>query len=161
MLQLIHAQTPQTIYCALQPLGNALMDVYYGPLEIPVIFEEVTEHLLQLNIQEEAAYMQWLQAGGGYRECTLSDGSRWIFLQGNEPGRYVHIHPARYSAYSVRIKATTLKTALAWIICNPGNSVPDILSLNQLRQQVLQLSPVKDTSQCRQLTKTLALLQQS
>ena len=97
----------------LKVLGNSQMDIYYGVLDLPALFSEVVHILTATGLSDEAGYLQRLKDSGGYIEITLSDSSRWILLHGIEPGRYIHLHPARYSPHSIRVKATVLKTALA------------------------------------------------
>lgn len=158
-MQLVQQVAPEQLATAVCVLGNSQMDIYYGELDIPALYQEIMQYITHAGVGEEAAYTAWLQQAGGYRELTLSDGSRWILLQGIEPGKYIHIHPARYSLHSLRVKATTLKTAIACLVYYPGNKAPDLEALNEVRKTVLQLSPVKGTAQCHHLWKVMAMLQ--
>lgn len=142
----------------LKILGNSQMDIYYGPLEVAVICEEAISQLTAIGLTDEPDYLQWLKDSSGYAEITLSDGSRWILLHGIEPGRYVHLHPARYSPHSLRVKATVLKTALACMVVLPEGTLPDLLTLNHIRTSLLELSPVKDLEQCEHLWKVMGML---
>lgn len=142
----------------LKVLGNSQMDIYYGGLDLPDIFREVTDQLTAAGLSDEAGYLQHLKNNGGYIEITLSDSSRWILLHGIEPGRYIHLHPARYSPHSIRVKATVLKTALACMVILEGIQ-PDLEVLNHIRQSVLELSPVKDLEQCEHLWKVMKMLE--
>ncbi|SFO76982.1 hypothetical protein SAMN05428949_6566 [Chitinophaga sp. YR627] len=150
--------TEQTLPERLKVLGNSQMDIYYGLLDLPDIFREVTDQLIAAGLSDEAGYLQHLKDHGGYIEITLSDSSRWILLHGIEPGRYVHLHPARYSPHSIRVKATVLKTALACMVILEGRQ-PDLAVLNHIRQSVLELSPVKDLEQCEHLWKVMKMLE--
>jgi hypothetical protein len=150
--------TSETLPGMLKLLGNSQMDVYYGTLDLPALFEEVAHRLQTEQIVDEATYLNWLQANNGYVEITLSDTSRWILLAGNVPGKYVHLHPARYSPHSLRVKATVLKTAIACMVSLPQGIIPDLSTLNHIRESLLQLSPVKDLSQCEHLWKVMQLL---
>ncbi|TWV96278.1 hypothetical protein [Chitinophaga pinensis] len=151
--------TPHTLPERLKVLGNSQMDIYYGVLDLPDVFHEVTGQLNATGLSDEAGYLQRLKASGGYIEITLSDTSRWILLHGIEPGRYVHLHPARYSPHSIRVKATVLKTALACMAILPAGTQPDLQVLNHIRQSVLDLSPVKELEQCEHLWKVMKMLQ--
>lgn len=150
--------TPETLPDRLKVLGNSQMDIYYGTLDIPALFEEVSTKVQEAGITNEAAYLEWLKANGGYIEIVLSDTSRWVLLPGNEPGKYIHLHPARYSPHSMRVKATVLKTALACLVTHPGGSLPGLGRLNQIRKDILGLSPVKDLDSCEHLWEVIAML---
>ncbi|PSL24468.1 hypothetical protein CLV42_11555 [Chitinophaga ginsengisoli] len=149
--------TLDTLPERLKVLGNSQMDIYYGILDIPLLFEEVADRILDLGIYESGAYLTWLKNNGGYVEITLSDTSRWVLLPGTEPGRYVHLHPARYSPQSMRVKATVLKTALACLVVL-GGSLPGLSALNQIRKEILGLSPVKDLDSCEHLWEVMRML---
>lgn len=143
--------TVLTLPDMLKVLGNSQMDVYYGELDLPALFAEV----IGMVDKDEFSYLSWLKANGGYVEITLSDTSRWVLLHGTTRGKYIHLHPARYSAHSLRVKATVLKTAMAVIV----NGVPpDLETLNHIRVSMLQLSPVKDLAQCGHLWKVMEML---
>lgn len=154
------AAGPAAFTQLIKVLGNSQMDVYYGMLNLPVLYQEVIVHINNAGITDEETYYKWLEEHNGYIEITLSDTSRWILLPGNEPGKYIHLHPARYSPHSMRVKATILKTALACMVYLPEDILPDIRTLNQVRKDVLQLSPVKDLVQCEHLWKVLRMLKE-
>ncbi|OMP79002.1 hypothetical protein [[Flexibacter] sp. ATCC 35208] len=151
--QQIALATPDTLPELLKKLGNSQMDIYYGHLSQEGLFEEVLSHI---PVADEAAYLAWLQ--GAYREIILSDTSKWILLEGNVPGQYIHIHPARYSPESMRVKATILKTAIACIVVHPGVTHPDLNMVNHIRKTILGLSPVRDLAQCQHLWQVMNLL---
>jgi hypothetical protein len=131
----------------LKTLGNSQMDIYYGALDLPALYNEV------ITLVPTDNYLSWLN--GGYKEITLSDTSRWVLLHGTEPGKYIHLHPARYSPHSLRVKATILKTAIAIIVTG---ITPDLNAVNHIRQSVLALSPVKSMEQCEHLWEVLEML---
>jgi hypothetical protein len=143
--------TVVTLPDMLKVLGNSQMDVYYGELDLPALFVEVIKQV----DTDEISYLNWLKSHGGYVEITLSDTSRWVLLHGTEPGKYIHLHPARYSPHSLRVKATVFKTAIA-VIVNGGS--PDLETLNHIRVSMLQLSPVKNLEQCGHLWKVMEML---
>jgi hypothetical protein len=136
----------------LKVLGNSQMDIYYGELDLSALFEEV----IKVVDKDEGSYLNWLKAQGGYAEITLSDTSRWVLLYGTEPGKYIHLHPARYSPHSLRVKATVLKIAMAMIVSDAGTD--DLETLNAIRVSMLQLSPVKNLEQCGHLWKVMEML---
>jgi len=134
---------------SLQSLGNSQMDIYYGSLDLDALFKEV---ITLIPADDETSYLKWLN--GGYKEITLSDTSRWVLLHGTEPGKYIHLHPARYSPHSLRVKATILKTAMAIIIAGVA---PDLNTVNNIRRSI-SLSPVKSLAQCEHLWEVLEML---
>jgi hypothetical protein len=142
----------------LKVLGNSQMDIYYGDLNKAVIYLETLSKVKQAGVIDELSYLQWLKDNGGYAEISLSDTSRWILLHGTEPGRYIHLHPARYSPHSMRVKATILKTAIACMVVHPDGTHPDLMTLNHIRRNILGLSPVKDLAGCEHLWKVIAML---
>jgi hypothetical protein len=142
----------------LKVLGNSQMDIYYGQLDIPAILEEVINKVKNAGITDEISYLQWLKDNEGYVEINLSDTSRWILLHGIEPGQYIHLHPARYSPHSMRVKAAVLKTAMACRVIHPDGSHPDLSTLNHVRKNILSLSPVKDLAGCEHLWQVTAML---
>jgi hypothetical protein len=141
--------TVASLPAMLKMLGNSQMDIYYGSLDLPSLYKEV---ITLIPADDEASYLAWLN--GGYKEITLSDTSRWILLYGTEPGKYIHLHPARYSPHSLRVKATILKTAMAVIV---SGVVPDLNAVNDIRRS-LSLSPVKSLEQCEHLLEVLEML---
>ncbi|SFW64347.1 hypothetical protein [Chitinophaga sancti] len=151
--QQIATATPTTLPGLLKKLGNSQMDIYYGYLTPERLFEEV---LAQIPAETASAYLAWLN--GEYKEIILSDNSKWILLEGNVPGQYIHLHPARYSPESMRVKAPILKTAIACIVCHPRIVHPDLVMVNQIRKTILQLSPVKDLAQCQHLWQVMKML---
>ena len=56
---------------------------------------------------------------------------------------FVHIHPARYSKHTIRIKATTLKSIIAAKIVLRNTSSIGLSEMNTIRVKYLHLSPVK------------------
>ncbi|PWV55656.1 hypothetical protein [Chitinophaga sp. S165] len=142
----------------LKVLGNSQMDIYYGDLTKAAIYIQILNAIKQAGVTDEPSYLQWLKDNGGYAEITLSDTSRWILLHGIEPNKYIHLHPARYSPHSMRVKATILKTAIACLVAYPDGAHPDLASLNHIRRNILGLSPVKDLDACEHLWQVIAML---
>jgi hypothetical protein len=86
----------------------------------------------------------------------------WIemtFRKGEKTGRYIHFHPARTNG-SVRVRGTTLRTAMGMKIIAGGDLslYQDKEFINFVRQQRLQLSPIKSLSNFPAINKILDLL---
>lgn len=108
----IHNSTDEAFYAAMPRIGASQMDLYCGELSVQSIGEEVLGQLMARGIAAESDFIPFLTQGGGHQNLTISDGSSWTLLRGDDPTRYVHIHPARYARYCIRVKAGALKTAI-------------------------------------------------
>jgi hypothetical protein len=125
--------------------GTKLMDFYTGRLSPWEVGERVVERLHADGKLDHAEYKPWVESHDGYVMLDLSDdGSRWVLRLGDEAGRYVHLHTARYSPHSLRVPGITLKTA---ILANAlatirGLAVADLTVVNEARKRFLTLPPV-------------------
>ena len=130
----------------LNVMGNSLSDLYTGLMSVQQIINHIIKNINELNVNDESSYKVWLHnENRDYKIIKLSDDSTWALRHGNEKKRYIHIHPARYSVHSIRVKSLSLKTAsllILWIK-NFGGATEDIKLLNQLRFNYLEASPVK------------------
>lgn len=126
-------------------IGNNLIDFYTGTPTVEQICNEVLEFFNRKNILSRDAFLKWLE-DYEWKKIRLSDGSDWLIKKGNDPERYIHIHPAKYSDHSIRIRATTLKTVLALQVqgIHPQNQLrTDLEAVNMVRKNLLNLSPIK------------------
>ena len=141
-------------------VGTELMDLYLGELT-PV---EIARSLLAaLEVDQHrplAAYRRWLQLHDGYQVITLpGDASRWVLRLGDEHGRYVHIHPARWATWTHRVKANVLKTAvLSLAAAGMNGGQLTVAAINDVRQAYLQLSPIGALCEGQGLHELLRLL---
>ncbi|MBD2770024.1 hypothetical protein IC235_19220 [Hymenobacter sp. BT664] len=143
---------------SLLTIGGSQMDLYQGELPEAAICQEVIHYLTELNALSEPAYQQFLLPEQ-YKTIVLSDTSQWVLRLGEKETKYVHIHPGRFSPYTLRVKAATLKTAIALLIWQKGNSgAVDTATLNYLRKDVLHLSPVRKMEEMRALSDLTKLL---
>ncbi len=143
--QAVSANTLDQLAEEVVVIGTRLMDFYHGPLAPDAIGERVLQQLRHDAKLDEPVYREWLAGQGGYAMLTLpDDGSRWAVRAGAEGGRYVHLHPGRYSPNTVRVQANALKTAvLAHAIAQlQGRSASEVAVVNEARQRFLQLPPV-------------------
>ncbi|MFD2248514.1 hypothetical protein [Pontibacter ruber] len=139
-------------------IGGSQMDLYLGALSPLQVSEEVILYLQQQGLLQPEVFKHYLGLGG-YRLCTLSDGSVWALRWGVYEGRYVHLHPGRYSNHTIRVKANHLKTALAVAIASTTYKQPLSLELmNQVRTQWLDLSPVPGFTSEEGLGKIIELI---
>jgi hypothetical protein len=126
-------------------IGTELMDLYIGALTPADIANKVVETLQAEQRLPLDDYRAWLIASGGYQVLTFpEDLSRWVLRLGEEAGRYVHVHPARWAPATLRVRANVLKTAvmvLAYVAAHGGDPL-DIALINRVRMQYLDFSPI-------------------
>jgi hypothetical protein len=125
-------------------IGNAQFDLYFGSLSVSTVIDEVRDQIDQTVGLEREMYNQWMLRGRGYQKVELSDASQWILRVGDDKERFVHLHPGRYSPFTIRVSSNTLKTVIAvtvWMTGNHNHALdPD--TINQVRCQLLGLSPL-------------------
>lgn len=96
-------------------IGGTLLDFYIGELPVKAIVDEVKNHFMDMGVAGVGDFKHWL----GFPETTfksicLADGSHWVMRLGHNAEFYIHIHPGRYSALTVRCRPSTLKVAIAY-----------------------------------------------
>jgi len=125
-------------------VGTKLMDLYHGPFSPTEIGDNVLARLRADGLFERSAFGPWVEAGGGYRVIEFpEDTSQWVLRAGDDE-RYVHVHPARYSPHTVRVRANVLTTAmlaLAYVGVHGGDPL-DRSVVNRVRVDYLGLAPV-------------------
>ena len=134
-----------TVKEELLQIGENLIDIYTGKLSADNIISEFRIILENVGIADEQSFIKWILPSK-YRKFELSDSSVWVLMHGNEPGKYMHIHPAKRSPFTTRVRASTLKTVLAleyWQI-SPETETNELLKkINIVRTGMLCLSPIK------------------
>jgi hypothetical protein len=142
-------------------MGTELMDLYTGALTPAEIASRVLAHLRAEGRVGRDDYRAWLDEGGGYRVIPFTDdSSRWVLRLGDVAGRYVHVHPARRSPETRRVRANVLKTAvlvLADALAHGGDPL-DVARINRVRGRHLGLSPVGRLTDDQGLQAVLSLL---
>ena len=126
-------------------IGNNLIDFYLGYLMIEQITRETLTILESMQIRSEKQYNAWL-GYSKWRKISLSDQSEWILKEGGLSERYIHIHPAKYSIHTIRVKVNTLKTVLALVSRSSLIQSPpreDLFTVNKIRTEMLNLCPLK------------------
>jgi hypothetical protein len=139
-------------------IGSNLIDVYYGSLTVRQIFEEVLKFAGKEGLTDAIKMAQWL-GHEEYRKTMLSDNSLWIVRQGLNPGYFLHIHPAKHSIYTLRIRASTLKTVVALKVFKlpEQKKIPDLQVVNYVRQTMVGLSPIKRIEQDKGISRIWSL----
>ncbi len=126
-------------------IGENLLDLYIGDLTLDEICDECIHYFQNRNITSKDLFLNWLHPFE-YRKIKLNDFSEWVVKESNDHEKYIHIHPAKHSVHTIRVRAATLKTVISLIITtNPisGQMNENLLAINQNRTKYLQLSPIK------------------
>jgi hypothetical protein len=142
-------------------IGESQMDLYIGNYSPAEISKQILNVLDKQKIFLSEQYKYWLgREGKDYRLVKLKDNSIWTLRLGENPERYVHIHPGRYSPQTIRVKATTLKTAIS-ILCfvQAGQIEPiETVTINEIRKKYLNEPPLKSFSTASGLGRMINLL---
>ena len=126
-------------------IGTNLLDLYLGKLSVEKICAESIDFFNKEKILGPEEFKNWLKPPN-YQKIELSDKSVWVVKEGINEMRYIHIHPAKDSPHSIRVRGATLKTVLTLktkeeIIAS--GELTDLKKVNHIRKEYLQLSPVK------------------
>lgn len=126
--------------------GSSVIDLYSGNLSPSEISKEIFDAIIRLGNETRNNYFSWIDSSlGQYQKITLSDGSSWTLKKGNNPKRYIHIHPSRYARNTTRVKATVLKTVVAYcFLFDKKKGTPSVEQLNFSRKILLNLPPLKE-----------------
>ncbi|QIA08624.1 hypothetical protein [Draconibacterium halophilum] len=130
---------------AMLSIGNNLFDFYLGHLTPEQVCQASINYLKSINIFTETDFSKWFN-NSGWKKITLPDESEWLVKKGNNANRYIHIHPAKFSKHTIRVRATTLKTVLTLCVHKidiKNNAKLDLQAVNQQRVTFLKLSPIK------------------
>lgn len=151
----------KTLKADLSIIGKSQMDLYTGSIPPFEIAGEIKKYLTNNILFMKPDYLAWIgKAKASFRTTTLTDGSLWVLLPGEIPGRWVHIHPGRHSTHTVRVRAETLKTAIAAIYycTRHGADCYDLSVINIVRTSLLGLSPMKEVSVEKGTGKVIGIL---
>ena len=135
----------ETVEKELFLIGSNLLDLYLGELTAEQVCTECIEYFSEKEITGPVEFDKWLKPME-FRKIELPDQSLWVIKKGINNERYIHIHPAKNSPFSIRVKGTTLKTVLALLIHRKkgtGDTPGNLERVNQIRVNYLKLSPIK------------------
>jgi len=141
-------------------IGESQMDLYVGELSPQKICDEIVSNLKSIGVLAFEEYKKWLcKKGNEYKLIKISDNSVWTLRLGKQRERYIHIHPGRYSAKTIRIKALTLKTAIAALIKYDTNvQLINTAHINEVRKKILNSPPVKKVSSNSAVVRVMNIL---
>lgn len=126
-------------------IGTNLSDLYCGALSVEEICRQGLQFAFQQNLTSTQKLKNWLSPKE-FRKTTFSDGSEWVIKQGHNSESYLHIHPAKNSLFTVRVRGTTLKTVVALKITatQKKDERLTLQQVNRIRREKLALSPIKN-----------------
>lgn len=142
-------------------IGDSQMDIYFGNYSPVEVSDQILNLLERKKIFSLEQYKDWLiKNGKGYQLLKLKGNSIWTLRLGENPERYIHIHPGRYSLHTTRVKATTLKTAILCLcLVNAGQiETIETVTINKIRKKYLNEPPIKSFKSASALRKTISLL---
>jgi len=139
-------------------IGTNLIDLYSGKLSIEEIGRQCLNFAEKEGLASAEKLQNWLQPKE-FRKIKLSDNSEWVIKQGVDSDRFLHIHPAKYSPFTARVRGTTLKTVVAMKVLT-GKQTQNQLKLqlvNEVRSKKLGLSPVKTLEKGKGISRIWSL----
>jgi hypothetical protein len=138
-------------------IGGSVMDIYNGNLQLKDLCFEIDTFLSRSNLYNRKTFADWIgDSRDSFRVLSLSDGSEWTLKQHDNPLRYVHIFPARYSQHTFRLKSNTLKSAILYMLA-VGKDLVTGDDLNEVRAY-LGLSPIKDPIDSEAIMEIIEIL---
>jgi hypothetical protein len=133
-------------------IGESLMDLYLGELTPYEIGALIIAYCIKQKIFSKEEFQFWLKdEGNDYRIIELKDKSKWTLRLGNDKERYMHIHPSRYSPHTIRVRSSSLKSAILYLVLENQNPQNMLLPVNCIRKYYLNLPPLKNLASCSAL----------
>lgn len=141
-------------------VGTRLMDVYTGAYTPAEIGRQLLAQLDQRGCGNYESLAAWLTGQNDWATLDLPDGSVWAVRLGPAGGRYVHLHPGRWSPHTVRVTANTLKSAVMAVAIGrlTGRDPLALDVVNEARTQYLGLQPVRELTADAGLGSAVRLL---
>jgi hypothetical protein len=141
----------------LKHIGGSVMDVYSGNLTYNEIGDELLCYIKTKKLAVPETFHKWSGTDtNDFKSIYLSDGSNWVLKYYDNEQRFVHSFPARFSPFSFRIKANTLKSAILYQIFIGKDFVSEE-DLNTARA-IAGLSPVRDIFDTEAITEMIEML---
>jgi hypothetical protein len=147
----------QAIVKELKHIGGSVMDVYSGNLTYNEIGDELLLCIKTKKLAKLTDFHKWAGIDiNDFKTIYLSDGSNWVLKYYDHEKRFVHSFPARFSPFSFRIKANTLKSAILYQIFIGKDFITEE-DLNTARA-IAGLSPVRDVFDTEAITEMIEML---
>ena len=130
----------------LKTIGHCQLDFYTGLLPP----EEITSQVFQQFNTSDEMQISVKEHNNNYYQIKINDNSVWTLRRATDPGFLIHIHPARNSEFSIRVRAAALKTAIGLsIVCHEGNINTE--KINYVRKLLDTGSPVGGKMEIKQI----------
>ena len=140
-------------------IGESLMDLYLGKLTPEEITGSMISYFRKQKILNREDYRVWLTSGRKeYRNLVMKDESIWTLRLGVKEGRYIHVHPSRYSPHTIRVRSSSLKSAILYCILETQNDKNQLSFINKIRKEYLSLPPLKNLKPDSALFKLINIL---
>jgi hypothetical protein len=140
-----HRNDPENIRKEILLIGGSLMDLYLGELTPAEIARSITTYLDLRKVTGMRSYREWLGGEGrDFREVEIEDHSGWTLRLGEKKERYIHIHPSRYSPHTIRVRSSSLKSAILFCALHDGETENILADINRVRKEFLNLPPLKN-----------------
>ncbi len=135
------------------------MDLYLGDFTPAEIAASISKYLNLEMVSGMESYKRWLnEDGNAYRVIVIADRSRWTLRLGEKQERYIHIHPSRYSPNTIRVRSSSLKSAILFCVLK-GEVTSDMLSqVNRTRKEYLDLPPLKNIGKASAIVNLVGIL---
>jgi hypothetical protein len=161
-IKAIHSEKDMgTLRSSLLKIGESQMDLYLGKFSPEEISNQSIAMLKREKILSLEHYKKWLSKDGkDYQLISLKDKSIWTLRLSENQKRYIHLHPGRYSPHTIRVKATTLKTAILVLCLEQVGEIKsfETETVNNVRKKYLDEPPLKSLSKASGLIRLIDLL---
>jgi hypothetical protein len=161
ILSVTSVEEIEKLNSSLRKIGELQMDLYLGKFLVEEISNQIIKTLKREKTFSFEDYKKWLYKDRkGYQLVKLMDKSIWTLRLGENEQRYIHIHPGRYSLHTIRVKATTLKTAILALCFEQVGEMKSINTeaVNHIRKKYLNEPPIKSLSKASGLMRLIGLL---
>jgi hypothetical protein len=148
-------------YSELLKIGNSVTDIYCGSLSLVEIVESVELQLKTSGSLSRNSFGKFIrESQKNFRNIRVTDGSEWTLLLAADQKRYLHLHPARGSAFIIRAKANAMKTAIVIkTFCTEECFQQDLLNtINEVRVELLGESPIQNLKKTKGINRVLKYL---
>ena len=155
---------PEMMLNELQQTGNSIMDLYTGSLTPYQISDLILKKISQKYYSDKNSFINWLEKDQiDYRTINLKDNSGWTLRLSENEERFIHIHPARYSAHSIRVRAKTLKCSVLYMVFGKDELMnkEHFGLLNRLRKDYLNLPPLKSLQSASAIIRLITVMNKS
>ena len=142
-------------------IGHSVLDIYTGNLSVNNILDSIVKIVREMNCFNIEQYKKWIvRNNDDYRIVKLNDQSCWTLRLGEKRERFIHIHPCRTGMFHSRFNASTLKTAILFLVEFEGRNTGGIKEkIDFVRTKYLNLPPVKSLETSNKIVEAIELIE--